>query len=261
MDKKLNLDNPKTFNEKLQWLKLYDRKPEYTKMVDKYEAKKYIADLIGEEYVIPTLGVYDKFEDIDFSKLPNQFVIKCTHDSGGLVICKDKAKLNVEEAREKINKSLKRKYYKFGREWPYKNVKPRIIIEKYMEDDKTHQLIDYKIFNFNGMPKYIQLDFNRFQGHQRQMFDIDWKECEFMFVYKNIEKTKIDKPNKLKEMIELAKILSKDIPFLRTDFYIVNEKVYIGELTFYPESGFGKFTPEEWDLKLGNMLDVSKVSK
>jgi len=134
LGKKLDLKNPKTFNEKLQWLKLYNRKPEYTKMVDKYEVKKYVADLIGEEYVIPTLGVWEKFDDIDFDSLPNQFVLKCTHDSGGLVICKDKSKLDIASAKSKIENSLKRNYYKYGREWPYKNVKPRIIAEKFMID-------------------------------------------------------------------------------------------------------------------------------
>ena len=148
MKRKLNLSDPQTFNEKLQWLKIYDRKPEYTTMVDKYEAKKYVADIIGEEYIIPTLGVWDRFEDIDFDELPDQFVLKCTHDSGGLVICRDKSKLDLKAAKKKINKSLKRNYYWIGREWPYKNVRPRIIAEKFMTDPTSDDLQDYKFFFF-----------------------------------------------------------------------------------------------------------------
>ena len=153
--KELNLDNPKSFNEKLQWLKLYDRNSEYTKMVDKYEVKKYVSNIIGEEYIIPTIGIYNSFDEIDFKKLPNKFVIKCTHDSGGLVVCKDKNKLDKNNAKKKIEKSLKTNYYYCGREWPYKNVKPRIIIEKYMCTKEQKELIDYKFFCFNGNPKII----------------------------------------------------------------------------------------------------------
>ena len=149
LNKKLNLNNPKTFNEKLQWLKLYDRKDIYTTMVDKYEAKKYVAGIIGEEYIIPTIGIYNSFDEIDFDKLPKRFVMKCTHDSGGIIICKDKSNFNKVLAKKKIEKSLKKNYYYGGREWPYKNVKPRIIIEEYMEDKKHHELRDYKIFCFN----------------------------------------------------------------------------------------------------------------
>ena len=162
MKKKLNLKNPQTFNEKLQWLKIHDRKPIYSTMVDKYEAKQYVADLIGEEYVIPTLGVWDSFDEIDFATLPNQFVLKCTHDSGGLVVCEDKSKLDLQAAKEKLERSLKREYYWGGREWPYKNVKPRIIAEKYMQDSETNELRDYKFFCFSGEAKCLKIDFNRF---------------------------------------------------------------------------------------------------
>lgn len=261
LNQKLNIDNPQTFNEKLQWLKLYDRNPEYTKMVDKYEAKKYVANIIGEEYIIPTLGVYDKFEDINFATLPNQFVIKCTHDSGGLIICKDKTKLNIKEARKKINKSLKRNYFYTGREWPYKNVKPRIIIEKYMVDESKTELKDYKIFNFNGIPQFVQVDFNRFKDHQRKLYSINWKELDFNFVYPINKKVKINRPENLKKILELAKKIAKDHPFLRTDFYVINDKIYFGEITFFPEAGFGKFVPEEWDRKLGDMLKLPKEKK
>ena len=159
--KELNLKKPKTFNEKLQWLKLYDRNPAYTKLVDKYEVRKHIAKTIGQEYLIPLLGVWDTFEDINFSKLPNQFVLKCTHDSGGLIICTDKNRLDIDAARKKINKCLKRNYYYPGREWPYKNVKPRIICEKYMVDESGTELKDYKFMCFNGEVKCIFVCLNR----------------------------------------------------------------------------------------------------
>lgn len=175
----LNLKNPTLFSEKLQWLKLHDRKPIYTTMVDKYEAKKYVANIIGEQYIIPTLGVWDKFEDIDFNKLPNQFVLKCTHDSGGLVICRDKRKFDVKAAKKKINRSLKRNYFWQGREWPYKNVKPRVIAEKYMEDAQSGELKDYKFFCFNGMPKFMYISNDRGMIPHTDFFDMNKASLSF----------------------------------------------------------------------------------
>ena len=173
--KELNLDDPKSFNEKLQWLKLHDRRDIYTTMVDKYEAKRYVSDLIGEKYIIPTIGVYNRFEDIDFNVLPNQFVIKCTHDSGGVIICKDKSKLNLINAKRIINKCLKRNYYYVHREWPYKNVKPRIIIEKYMEDDNSKTMRDYKFFCFNGRPEimYLSEGLENHETAKMSFYDMD----------------------------------------------------------------------------------------
>lgn len=256
-NKKLDLENPKTFNEKLQWLKLNNRKPEYTKMVDKYEVKKYISSKIGEEYLIPTLGVYDKFEKIDFDKLPDRFVIKCTHDSGGIVICKDKNKLDLKAAKNKINSSLKRNYYWHGREWPYKNVKPRIIIEKYMEDPAQKELRDYKFSVFNGKVKCFAIHFDRFDGHNANWYD---EKGNFLNISKSTSKSipnkKLEIPKNLNKMIEIAEKLSKDIPFLRVDFYEVSGKIYFGELTFFPASGLGKFEPEEWDEKMGDWLKL-----
>ncbi len=257
--KKLNLDNPVTFNEKLQWLKIHDKNPQYSKMVDKYETKTYTAEIIGKKYIIPTLGIYDRFEDIDFEKLPNQFVIKCTHDSGGVLICKDKNRFNVKDARKKVNKSLKRDFYNCGREWPYKNVKPRIIIEEYIIDKSINELQDYKFFCFNGKTKFFKIDFNRFIEHHANYYDTNCKLLPFG------EKTclpdynkKIEIPSNIYKMIELAERLSKDIPFVRVDFYNVNGQILFGEMTFYPAAGFGKFEPEEWDRKLGDMLDLPK---
>ena len=254
MGYKLNLKSPQTFNEKLQWLKLYDRNPEYTKMVDKYEVREYIKEKIGEEYLIPLIGVYDKFDDIDFDKLSNQFVIKCNHDSGGLIICKDKNRLDIETARKKTN------YYYSGREWPYKNVKPKILIEKYMEDSNKSDLIDYKLFCFNGIPKIVLVCSERFSSSNmcETWFDMNWKLIDMTESGHRVDST-ISKPKQLKKMVELSKKLSKNIPFIRVDWYEIGDKLYFGELTFYPASGFEKFEPKEWNKKIGDMLSIDKL--
>lgn len=262
MDKKLNLKNPQTFNEKLQWLKLYDRNPEYTKMVDKYEAKQYVADIIGEEYIIPTLGVWDKFEDIEFEKLPKQFVLKPTHTSGNVFICKDKNNIDYKKLKREVNKWMKRRYYYIHREWPYKNVKPRIIVEKYMENNSGEEIIDYKLFCFNGVPRIILVCSERFSSKNmcETWFDEDWNYLDITENNHRTDKT-IKCPINFDEMKILARKLSDGIPFLRCDFYEVNEKIYFGELTFFPASGFEKFEPNEWDKKLGDMLELPKERK
>lgn len=254
---KLNLKNPKTFNEKMQWLKLNDRKDIYTTMVDKYEAKKFVANIIGEEYIIPTLGIYDKFEDIDFDKLPSQFVLKCTHDSGGVVICKDKNKFDFEKEKEKINQHLGENYYYAGREWPYKNVKPRIIIEKYMEESGKEDITDYKMMCFNGKVRcsFICLNRRSEEGLNVDFYDTNWNKMPFERHYKN-SKILTPKPKNYDLMVELAEKLSKDTKFLRVDFYEVEGKVYFGELTFYPGAGLEEFNPKEWDRKLGDWIDI-----
>lgn len=259
--KKLDLDNPKTFNEKIQWLKLYDRKDIYTTMVDKYEAKKYVANLIGEKYIIPTLGVWDEFDDIDFDKLPNQFVLKCTHDSGGLVICKDKSKLDIEAAKRKINKCLKRNYYTHGREWPYKNVKPRIIAEKYINNelDENKDLPDYKLMCFNGHVRCSFVCTDRFikNGLRITIFDENWNELPFRRSCPKSDRP-IQKPYNYDKMVEFSELLSKELKFIRVDFYEVNNNLYFGELTFYPGNGLGKFVPDSADEILGSWLDLKK---
>lgn len=256
-NKRLNLENPQTFNEKLQWLKLYDRNSEYIKMVDKYEVKKYVADNIGEEYIIPTLGIYDKFEDIEFEKLPKQFVMKCTHDSGSTIICKDKNNFNIKQAKEKINKALKCNYYYAGREWPYKNVKPRIIIEKYMTDDVNEDLIDYKFMCFNGKVKcsFVCLNRRSKEGLNVDFYDREWHKMPFERHYKNSTQI-MPKPENYELMIELSEKLAKGIPFVRVDFYKIKERLYFGELTFYPGGGFEEFNPESWDEKLGKWIEI-----
>lgn len=251
-----NFKNPKTFNEKLQWLKLNDRKPIYTTMVDKYEAKKYVADIIGEEYIVPTLGVWDKFDDIDFNKLPNQFVLKCTHDSEGLVIVKGKSKLDIPAAKKKIEKSLKQNFYYIGREWPYKNVKPRIIAESYLVDESGYELKDYKIFCLNGKAEYVEVDFNRAVEHKLNPYDLEWNPLNFCDKSKNDYSANIPKPTRLNDMIATAEKLSKDMKFLRVDMYSIYDKFYVGELTLFPGSGFIDFKPKEIDLKLGEKLNL-----
>lgn len=259
--RRLNLKNPKTFNEKLQWLKINDRNDIYAKLVDKYEVKKHVAEKIGEEYIIPTIGVYNKFGEIDFEKLPEQFVIKCTHDSGGLVICKDKNRFDKVAAEKKIKKSLRRKYYRHSREWSYKNVKPRVIVEKYMENKDNDELTDYKVMCFNGKAKMIFTCTERFgDGLKVTFFDLDWKKLPFERHYPASKKD-IPRPKNLKKMIELSEKLAEGLTFVRMDWYEINGKLYFGEYTFYPGSGMEEFTPEEWDRRLGDMMDLSGIKR
>lgn len=257
--KRLNLNDPQTFNEKLQWLKLYNRNPEYSRMVDKYEAKKYVASIIGDEHIIPTIGVYDSAEEIPWDSLPDKFVIKCTHDSGGVVICKDKNSLNIKRVKEKLSKGLKRSYFYQNREWPYKNVKPRIICEEYMVDESGYELKDYKFFCFNGVVKCLKVDFDRNIDHHANYYDVNWKllglgENKFPPDYTRT----ISKPETLLEMISFAEQLSKDFPFVRVDFYSIMNRVYFGEITFFPSSGMGLFTSNEWDCILGSWIKLPK---
>lgn len=243
--KKLNLKEPKTFNEKIQWLKLNNKNIVYNKMVDKYKVREYIKDKIGEEYLIPLLGVYEKVEDIDFETLPNQFVIKCTHDSGGLVICRDKTQLDIKSVKKKINKSLRRNYYYYSREWPYKDVKPRIIIEKYMEDKKSKELLDYKFFCFNGQPMFIYIS-EGLENHETakiSFLDMNFKKEKFKRTdYREFESLP-SKPVNFEKMKEISKKLSKGHPFLRVDLYEINNKIYFGELTFSPCGGYIPIDP------------------
>lgn len=253
----LNLEDPKTFNEKLQWLKLHDHNPNYITMVDKFAVKKYVASRIGEQYIIPTLGVWDRFEDIDFDKLPNQFVLKCTHDSGGLAICKDKSKFDFQVAKRKIKKSLRTNYFYGGFEWPYKNVPPRIIAEKYMVDESGYELKDYKFFCFEGEVKFFKIDFDRAIEHRANYYNIDGNLLPFgeTACPPKPERT-LSMPLNQKKMILFAEQFSKGIPFLRVDFYEIEGELYFGELTFLPASGFGRLVPEEWDYKLGEWIKL-----
>lgn len=257
LGKKLNLDAPCTFNEKLQWLKLYDRKPEYTTMVDKYAAKAYAGGRIGEEHVIPTLGIWDSFDEIDFDSLPDRFVLKCTHDSGGVMICEDKKTLDFKAARRKLNKCLKRNYYLKSREWPYKDVKPRILAEQYMVDEATGELRDYKFFCFHGQVKCFKVDFDRNVSHRANYYDPEGNLLDFGETVCPPDYAKeIELPGTLRQMEEYAGRLSANCPFLRVDFYDVNGRIYFGEFTFYPNSGFGSFTDDRWDDRMGAWLSL-----
>lgn len=260
MGKKLNLDNPVTFNEKLQWLKLHDRRPEYTMMVDKYKVRDYIAEKLGEEYLIPLLGVWDDPDDIDFDALPNQFVLKCNHNSGtGMCICKDKSKLDIEKAKKELRKGLAQDYYLTGREWPYKDVPRKIICEKYMVDDSTEELRDYKFFCFGGRCKCMKVDFDRFIEHRANYYDSQGNLLDLGETICPPDKHKdIVLPINMEQMIAFAEEISKGIPFLRADFYDVNGQIYFGELTFYPASGFGAFLDDKWDVELGKWVELPK---
>lgn len=256
MGKKLNLKNPKTFNEKLQWLKLYNRKPEYTIMVDKVKAKEYVASIIGEEYIIPTLGVWDDPDDIDFDALPNQFVLKCNHNSGtGMCICRDKSKLDIPKVKAELRKGLKENYFLHGREWPYKNVPRKILAEKFMVDESGTDLKDYKIMCFNGEVQcsFVCIDRYSQDGMKINFYDKDWNRLPFKRVYPNTDND-VPKPRRYEDMIKLSELLGAKIPFARIDFYEINGNLYFGEITLFPGSGMEEFSPELWDEKLGKLI-------
>lgn len=248
-----NLKSPKSYNEKINWLKLHDHNPIYTKLVDKYEVKSIIAQLIGEDYIIPTIGVWDHFDDIEFERLPNQFVLKCTHDSEGIVIVKDKTKLDLQTAKQKLENSLKQNFYYIGREWPYKNVKPRIIAEKYMEDHLDGELRDYKFFCFDGEPKALFIATDRSINKVKfDYYDLDFNHLDIKQKYPNAGMVR--KPVTFDKMIELSKTISKGYPHVRLDFYEVDGKLYFGEFTLYHFSGFMPFQPDRWDKIFGKWL-------
>lgn len=256
--KRLNLRNPKTFNEKLQWMKLYHRDAEQNKLVDKYEVKNYIEEKLGEQYIIPTFGLWERFEDINFDYLPKQFVLKCTHDSGSVVICKDKEHFDYDAAEKKLNNGMNRNLYWHGREWVYKDVKPRIICEKFMTDSaETEELRDYKFFCFNGKVKCFKVDFDRFINHRANYYSPSGELLPFGEVICPPDYDKnLVLPDNLAQMIKMAECLSYGHPFLRVDFYDVNGHIYFGELTFFPASGLERFTSEEWDEKLGSWMSL-----
>ena len=259
----LDLENPKTFSEKLQWLKVNYRDPIQTVMVDKDEAKNFIAQRVGEQYIIRTLAVWDSVEDIDFDALPNQFVLKCTHDSGGIVICKDKSSLNREAAKAKLSTSLQRDYSRIAREWPYKDVPRRIIAEEYLSELGNNEILDYKMYCFHGEPKITVVCSDRFSktGTRMNFYDIDWKPMGIHFGHYPPLSTEFPRPETYDEMLRLAMELSKDCPFLRVDFYEIKGRLYIGELTFFPGAGLEKFRPMTKDYELGEWLHLETVHR
>ena len=265
--KELNLKNPETFNEKLQWLKLYNRNPQFTNMVDKYKVREYVAERVGDQYLIPSLGVWDDPDQIDFDALPDQFVLKCTHNSGyGTCICQDKSALDIEKAKQDLRKGLAQNYYLTSREWPYKNVPRRIVGEKFMIDesntDSRKALTDYKVFTFNGEPKliYVYQSAHPEEGGKPvntycDVFDLEWNHIDIQQNY-GYDPVPVAKPKNLERMLEISRKLSAGIPFLRVDMYEINGKVYVGEMTFYSWAGFEPFHPEEWDYTLGSWLKL-----
>lgn len=253
-----HLNHPRTFNEKLQWLKLNDRHAEYTQMVDKIDAKKYVASIIGDKYIIPTLGVWNSVDEIEWDKLPNQFVIKVSSDSGGIVVCKDKQTLDIEKAKEKLTNGWGKNYYVHNKEYPYRDLTPRIIAEEYKEDESGYELRDYKIFCFNGEPKILFVASDRQKAGEDtkfDFFDLNWNHLPFTNGHPN-SKEFIAKPKNFEEMLEIAKKLSVGIPQVRIDLYNCNGQIYFGEITFFHWSGMTAFDPIEWDFKLGKMIKL-----
>lgn len=258
-----SLSNPQTFQEKIQWLKMHDHNPFYTTMVDKYDVKYWVSQTIGQKYVIQTLGVWETPESINWESLPDQFVLKTTHGGGsmGVVVCKDKNKLDKQAVIRQFNISFKQDVYKRYREWPYKNVKNRVIAEQYMapanaKDD--FELSDYKFYCFNGEPMYCQVIRDRHTKEAIDFFDMEWKHMPFVGLNPNCKNgsNPIERPQKLYEMIDICRKLSKGIPFLRVDLYVIDDNIYFGETTFYPGSGFGRFEPSEWNAKLGELIKL-----
>lgn len=252
----LNLKNPNTYSEKLNWLKVYDKNPLYTSLVDKYEVRRYVAECVGDDFLIPLLGVWNDFDEIDFSKLPNQFVLKCTHDFGSVVIVDDKENMDVEKARSVINDELKYNFYYRGREWAYKNVKPRIIAEKYMNDG-NNRLIDYKFFCFNGRVEFMFIATGR--GNDLR-FDFFTRDFEHINVTNGVPNAEFipRKPKLYDDMIEKAELLSKNIPNVRVDLYEINGKIYFSEMTFYHNGGMVAFDPYEMDVELGKKFVMDR---
>lgn len=265
MGHRLDLNHPKTFTEKIQWLKLYNRRPEYTLMVDKYAVKKYVADIIGEKYIIPTLGVWDKPEDIDWDALPNEFVLKTTHGggSGGVVICKDKKTFDRNKAILTLRDSMNSDIYRSLREWPYKDVKKRVLAEKYMApkdmvNNPIYDLSDYKFFCFNGEPKYCQVIRDRHSKESIDFYDMNWRHQEFVGLNPIASNgiNPVPRPLLLDDMICICHKLSENMKFVRIDMYVIDNRTYFGEITFYPASGIGLFNPDKWNTELGNLISL-----
>lgn len=260
----LNLKYPIIFSEKMQWLKLYNRKSKYTIMVDKVKVKDYVKEKIGDECIIPTLGVWESPDNIDFEALPNQFVLKCNHNSGtGMCICKDKSKLDIEKVKSDLRRGLRENYFLHGREWPYKNVPRRILAEKFMVDDSEEAIKDYKFFCFDGMPCLCQVISDRDTDEKIDFYDMGWnRQIGLIGLSLSTKVHNSDKdipcPHSFEEMKRMASVLSKGIPFVRIDFYDINGKAYFGEMTFFAASGFGLFRPDEWNEKLGSLIKISK---
>lgn len=258
-----DLENPTLFTEKIQWLKLHNHHPQYSIMVDKYTAKDYVASRIGNEYVIPTLGLWNSPKDIEWNKLPNQFVLKTTNGggNGGVVICRDKSTLNIKEVVRKLSDNQKSNIYDNLREWPYRDVTPRILAESLLRssDNESGELADYKFFCFNGEPRLCQVIRERNTMETIDFYDMEWNHMDIVGLNPMVKngQVAVPKPKPLSQMIDICKILSKDIPFLRVDLYVVDSMIYFGEMTFFPASGIGTFKPKNWNKTLGDYIQVN----
>ncbi len=257
--KKLHLDNPKTFNEKLNWIKLYDRNPQYTIMADKYEAKDFVAKKLGStDNIVPCLGVYSSFDEIDFSKLPEKFVIKATHDSSGVIICKDKSSFDISAARKRINTTMKKNYFPASREWPYKNIPRKVIVDKFLDNHSDRELTDYKFWCFNGVPKVLYIT-NKGAQVCENFYDMDFKPLDIDHGFPRVS-PEFEKPGAFEEMKQMACKISKGIPFVRIDFFYVEGHVYFGECTFFDWGGMRPFKSEKWEKILGEWLVLPEKS-
>ncbi len=249
----LNLKSPRSFNEKMQWLKLHDRQSEYSILADKFSVRAFVREKIGDKYLVPLLAVFESADHVDFAKLPSKFILKGSHGSGMNVICLDKQSFDEDSALLKLKKWTAQNYYDSGREWVYKDIQPRIVCERLIEWGGEGDLPDYKFFCFGGEPLYIQVDIDRFSDHSRNMYDVGWNLQPFELHYPRAKRS-IPRPENLSLMVDLAKKLSAGIPFVRVDFYDTGTHVYFGEMTFYPGNGMEMFIPNEWNLKLGELL-------
>lgn len=256
----LNLDKPRSLSEKIQWLKLYNRNPLYTSLVDKYEVKRIVAEKIGSEHIIPTIKVWDNADMIDWESLPKCFVLKTTHGGGnyGVVICKDLDAFNKADAVARLKRAYKQNIYQTLREWPYKNLKKRILAEQLMVQNDGTGLVDYKFFCFNGQPRYLYLSqYQRDGGAVKNIscfLSLDWELLPYRWKDEPIQTELPPKPRNLEEMISVAQKLSEQLPLVRVDLYSINDKVYFSELTFYPSSGLNPYDLREWDYELGDLL-------
>lgn len=258
--KSLDLETPKTFNEKIQWIKLYDRNPLMTLYADKYEIRKVIESKIGRHILNELYGVFESVDEINFDSLPESFVLKASHGCEWNIIVRNKAALDREKAKKKMRKWLATNYYTRKREWAYKHIKPRIVCEKYMEN-KDGALIDYKFFCFNGTPRFIQVDLDRYTGHKRTFYTTQWQKLDLFMEKKGGDhyQKELRRPESLTDMIETARILSDGFTFARIDMYDIDGKAIFGEVTFYPGNGMKRFSPEGWDEKLGSYLKLPKA--
>lgn len=255
-ERKLNLDNPVTYNEKLQWLKINYHKQEFTTYADKYAVREFYRQTIGGEYLIPLIGKYDNVNEIPWNELPTQFVLKCTHSSGTNIICRNKKELDLHQSKRLLKRWLNTNYYWHNREWPYKDIKPRVICEKYIVDESGTELKDYKVFCFSGEPKLIQVDYGRFKEHKRNIYDIHWNYLHASIGYPTDPTVIIAKPSRLDEMLLLSKKLARDYPHIRVDFYYTGQKIYIGEMTLYHGSGYKRIEPESLDIEMGGWIKL-----